>query len=341
MVAVARLRANVIRASPCSPIFCVLYHPDGGSHGRPQEREVPDASRARSVRAGLRADEGRHRESRRAPADRYSRWDEYVAIHRFIQNANTPANNNVNFGHGGLGAYGFLSWHRYFLYRLEQQLQTYVPGVMLPSWDWTDPVGTIVVEDFLGPNGDPLSSNEVRLGYFATEAPGTGANTTPVPAWWPAGLTGWNLARDVRRLGRARSGAISSRRRACRRSRRCGPRSTWRTYSAFQNALDPARARRRSISCTTACMAGSAAAATWAASRSRRSTRCSTCITATATASGRCGRWTGTPTNTPSPAAIRSTTETIRCTRGWARWRATPPTTRSRRSSCPISPRWA
>ena len=76
-----------------------------------------------------------------APADQYSRWDEDVAIHRFIQNANTPANNNVNFGHGGLGAYGFLSWHRYFLYRLEQQLQTYVPGVMLPYWDWTDPVG--------------------------------------------------------------------------------------------------------------------------------------------------------------------------------------------------------
>ena len=75
-----------------------------GSHGRPQEREVPDASRARSVRAGLRADEGRHRESRRAaPPDQYSRWDEYVAIHRFIQNANTPATNNVNFGHGGLG----------------------------------------------------------------------------------------------------------------------------------------------------------------------------------------------------------------------------------------------
>ena len=45
---------------------------------------------------------------------------------------------------------------------------------MLPYWDWTDPTGTIVVEDFLGPNGDPLSSNQVRLGYFAADAPGIG-----------------------------------------------------------------------------------------------------------------------------------------------------------------------
>src|SRR6185503_868410 len=67
-----------------------------------------------------------------AGADEYSRWDEYVAIHRMIQSVNTPDALVVNFGHGGFGAYGFLSWHRYFLYRLELQLQTYVPGVMLP-----------------------------------------------------------------------------------------------------------------------------------------------------------------------------------------------------------------
>ena len=127
------------------------------------------------------------------PADRFDRWDQFVAIHRLIQNANTPATSNVNFGHGGPGAYGFLSWHRYFLYLLEQQLQSYVPGVMLPYWDWSDPVGTIAVEDFLGPSGDAASSNQVRLGYFAAEQPGTGANTTPLPPWWPATLTGWHL----------------------------------------------------------------------------------------------------------------------------------------------------
>src|SRR5262245_30625657 len=128
-----------------------------------------------------------------AGADEYSRWDESVALHRFIQNVNTPGNVGVNFGHGGLGAYGFLSWHRYSLYRFEQQLQSYVPGVILPYWDWTDPAGTIVAEDFLGPNGDPLLNNEVQLGYFAADAPGTGANTTAVPVWWPGTLTGFHL----------------------------------------------------------------------------------------------------------------------------------------------------
>jgi Common central domain of tyrosinase len=128
-----------------------------------------------------------------APADQYSRWDQYVAIHRMIQNANMPGSTNVNFGHGGTGAYGFLPWHRYFLHLLEQQLQIYVPGVTIPYWDWTDPTGAVLVTDFLGPNGDSTSNYEVRQGYFAKEAPGTGINTTLAPGWWPAGLTGWNL----------------------------------------------------------------------------------------------------------------------------------------------------
>jgi hypothetical protein len=127
-------------------------------------------------------------------ADRYSRWEEYVAVHRMIQNANAPGvASPVNFGHGGSGAYGFFPWHRYFLLLLEQQLQTYVPGVALPYWDWTDPVATIMVADFLGPDGDSGSGDQVRQGYFAAEAPGTGVNLTPAPAWWPAGLTGFTL----------------------------------------------------------------------------------------------------------------------------------------------------
>src|SRR5438552_160442 len=125
-----------------------------------------------------------------AAADRYSRWDENVAVHSMIQDAFAPGSAFVNFGHGGSGAYSFLSWHRYFLYRLEQQLQGYVPGVMLPYWDWTDPA-SIMTDTFLGPNG--TISSEVRRGYFARNAPGTAGNPTPAPTWWPAGLTGWIL----------------------------------------------------------------------------------------------------------------------------------------------------
>ena len=125
-------------------------------------------------------------------AQRYSRWDEYVAIHTMIQNAFAPGASSVNFGHGGSGSYSFLSWHRYFLWRFELQLQSYVAGVMLPYWDWTD-LSSITTDSFLGPNG--TVGSEVRSGYFALDAPGTlgGTNPTPAPVWWPAGLVGWRL----------------------------------------------------------------------------------------------------------------------------------------------------
>jgi Common central domain of tyrosinase len=127
------------------------------------------------------------------PTQRYSRWDENVAIHWMIQQGIAPGPGgsvSVNFGHGGGGAYSFLSWHRYFLYHVEKQLQGYVPGVMIPYWDWTDPA-PLMTDTFLGPDGTVAS--EVRSGYFARDAPGTGTNPTPAPPWWPAGLTGWRL----------------------------------------------------------------------------------------------------------------------------------------------------
>jgi hypothetical protein len=129
-----------------------------------------------------------------APANQqYSRWDEYTAVHRMIQDAFAPSTASVNFGHGGSGRYSFLSWHRYFLVRFELELQSHVPGVMLPYWDWTDP-GTIMTDDFLGPDG-AVATNEVLSGYFGADAPGTpgGTNPTPAPPWWPAGLLGWRL----------------------------------------------------------------------------------------------------------------------------------------------------
>src|SRR5947207_13029086 len=116
-------------------------------------------------------------------ASQYSRWDENVAIHTMIQNAFAPGSASVNFGHGGSGAYSFFSWHRFFLWRFELQLQGYVPGVMIPYWDWTDPT-SIMTDTFLGPNG--TSGSQVLSGYFAPTAPATGGNPTPPPAWWPA-----------------------------------------------------------------------------------------------------------------------------------------------------------
>ena len=97
---------------------------------------------------------------------------------------------DINFGHGGLGSYSFLNWHRYFLLHVERLLQGKVPGVMIPYWDWTDPA-SLMTDTFLSPNGD--LTGVIRRGYFAATAPGVGANTTPAPSWWPAGFTGWQL----------------------------------------------------------------------------------------------------------------------------------------------------
>ncbi len=170
-----------------------------------------------------------------APASQqYSKWDEYVAVHQMIQNAFAPGSSSVNFGHGGNGAYSFLSWHRFFLFRFELDLQSKVAGVMLPYWDWTDPA-SIMTDTFLGPNG--TVSNQVRSGYFAADAPGTGTNPTPAPAWWPAGLTGWRLhsafgsmAGPLKRGISAVSGLPS----ATDLNQTLG----MTTYPAFQNALE-------------------------------------------------------------------------------------------------------
>ncbi|GAA4454164.1 hypothetical protein GCM10023189_20290 [Nibrella saemangeumensis] len=128
-----------------------------------------------------------------APASaQYSKWDEYVAIHLMIQAGVAPGGTAVNFGHGGNGSFSFLSWHRYFLYDFEKALQGYVPSVMLPYWDWSDP-GSVMTDTFLGPNGNAANNNVVERGYFAVDKPGAGSNPTPLPAWWPASLNGWRL----------------------------------------------------------------------------------------------------------------------------------------------------
>ena len=171
-----------------------------------------------------------------APAvQQYSVWDQNVAIHNEIQNAFAPGAPTVNFGHGGSGAYAFFSWHRFFLSEVEKQLQSYVPGVMMPYWDWTDPA-SIMTDTFLGPNGSGGSST-VSAGYFAPTAPGTGGNPTPAPAWWPPGLTGWNLpsafgagAGALRR----RLSPVTSLPSAADLKQALG----MTTYAAFQNAVE-------------------------------------------------------------------------------------------------------
>lgn len=125
------------------------------------------------------------------PAQQYSRWDENTALHLMIQQAFAPGALSVNFGHGAGSSWAFLSWHRYFLHRVEVQLQSYVAGVTIPYWDWTNPTAgadAICTDAFLGPDA---GGGVVASGYFAFDKPGSGGNPTALPAWWPATLVGW------------------------------------------------------------------------------------------------------------------------------------------------------
>ena len=128
-------------------------------------------------------------------AQQINLWDQFVALHFYVFNIIVPGEANpVNVGHQNAG---FGPWHRYYLLRLEQALQTAIgdPTLTLPYWDWTDPVATqnvLFQDNYLGPNGGAggIGGGTVQSGYFAFNAPGA------LPLWWPAGLPGWRIRTD-------------------------------------------------------------------------------------------------------------------------------------------------
>lgn len=87
-----------------------------------------------------------------------SRYDDYVEVHLDAMNS------SPNWGHGDRA---FLPWHRELLYRFEKDLQSIVPGVRVPYWDWTrhktdlDP-GFPFTNEFLGRDGDSADSDRVK-----------------------------------------------------------------------------------------------------------------------------------------------------------------------------------
>ena len=70
-----------------------------------------------------------------------------------------------------------------------------VPSSFIPYWDWTDHQGTakLFTKKRLGERSGPIVN-----GYFAFDAPGTGANTLKRPEWWVASLKGWRIPKSLR-----------------------------------------------------------------------------------------------------------------------------------------------
>jgi len=90
-----------------------------------------------------------------------SRYDDYVWMHMIV-------------GNGAHKGPAFFAWHREFLKRLEQELQTAAgdPNLRLPYWDWerarsSSDAGWPFTTGFLGEDGNDADDDKVTTGPFA------------------------------------------------------------------------------------------------------------------------------------------------------------------------------
>jgi tyrosinase len=113
-------------------------------------------------------------------------YDQYVALHGAVMAVRAPGSPDpINFGHWNIG---FCPWHRQYLRQFEKALQTEVPGVTIPYWDWTDHVDAInelFTPTFLSSliAGSPRPITDGLLRHLVPEA--------DRPEWWPAGAQGF------------------------------------------------------------------------------------------------------------------------------------------------------
>lgn len=99
-------------------------------------------------------------------------YNQYVRLHGQASNHRTPSGSTRTAAHGGPA---FLAWHREFLRRFELDLQTIVPGIAIPYWDWTADAtlanprtAPVWADDLMGGDGDASDgSYAVKTGPFA------------------------------------------------------------------------------------------------------------------------------------------------------------------------------
>jgi tyrosinase len=93
-----------------------------------------------------------------------NRYDDYAEVHMNAMMA------NPGWAHRRPA---FFPWHRVMLLQFENDLAAIDSSVTIPYWDWPDPASNPFTASFLGGDGDPVDSHEVKTGPFAHDGPNT------------------------------------------------------------------------------------------------------------------------------------------------------------------------
>jgi hypothetical protein len=102
-----------------------------------------------------------------------NRYDDFVEVHMNAMMAQVGSPAVIGFT-PGWAHYGpaFFPWHRILVLEFEKELQSVIPTVTIPYWDWTDPASSPFTPDFLGGAGTGTNGKVLPAdGPFAKDGP--------------------------------------------------------------------------------------------------------------------------------------------------------------------------